>query len=76
MFFRSSAGGASTSAMKADFELAHATLLILALTAMFVGSALGSLLPRPMAGVTLGSGAALLIATFLQREFERGSWQD
>ena len=58
MFFR--AGDKSH-----DVELGHVALFILSITAAFVGGALGSLLPRPMAGVTLGSGLALVIATFM-----------
>ena len=48
-----------------DVELPHVALLILSLTAAFVGAALGSLLPRPMGGVTLGAGVALVVGAFV-----------
>ena len=48
-----------------DVELSHVALFLLALNASFVCAALGSLLPRPMAGVTLGCGLGLLCGAFV-----------
>ena len=61
MFYKDSVGSGSHH----DVELSHVALFILAITASFVGSALGSLLPRLMAGVTLGCGVGLLCGAFV-----------
>lgn len=45
-----------------DVELAHVALGVLSIVSAFVGGALGSLLPRPMAGIMLGSGVGLVLA--------------
>ena len=48
-----------------DMNLATVALLILSLTAAFVSAALGSLLPRPFSGATLGVGIALAVGATL-----------
>lgn len=45
--------------------LGAAALALLTVVAAFVSGALGSLLPRPAAGATLGAGAALFLAASL-----------
>ena len=48
-------------------ELSHVALLILSFYAALVGAALGSLLPRPMGGVTLGCGVGIGLVTILPK---------
>lgn len=51
-----------------DLELAHVALGILSFYAALVGAALGSLLPRPLGGVTLGCGLAVGVLTILPKK--------
>jgi len=48
-----------------DVQLTHVALFALTATASFVSAALGSLLPRPSSGATLGAALALLGSAFL-----------
>eukprot|EP00578_Thalassiosira_sp_NH16_P001495 CAMPEP_0181139254 /NCGR_PEP_ID=MMETSP1071-20121207/34687_1 /TAXON_ID=35127 /ORGANISM="Thalassiosira sp., Strain NH16" /LENGTH=2241 /DNA_ID=CAMNT_0023226155 /DNA_START=250 /DNA_END=6976 /DNA_ORIENTATION=+ len=57
-------------AERKDVEPSHVALFVLAATSASVGAALGSLLPRPMAG--LGAGGALLAGAFLPFGFVAG----
>ena len=68
MFYKDSvdiSGNSSFGSSSHDVELSHVALFILAINASFVGAALGSLLPRLMAGVTLGCGVGLLCGAFV-----------
>lgn len=51
-----------------DVEFSHVALAILAFYAALVGGAVGSLLPRPMGGVTLGCAVAVALVTLLPRK--------
>jgi hypothetical protein len=50
-----------------DVELAQVALGVLSLYAALVGAALGSLLPRPMGGATLGCGLAMALVMLLPK---------
>lgn len=50
---------------KNDVEVSHVALFILSVCGCFVGMALGSLLPRLMAGVTLGIGLGVVGGAFI-----------
>mmetsp|Transcript_9615 Transcript_9615/g.21673 ORF Transcript_9615/g.21673 Transcript_9615/m.21673 type:complete len:2178 (+) Transcript_9615:367-6900(+) len=66
MFFHDHVSvGDDTTKKNNGVELTHVALVILSLTAAMVGGALGSMLPRPMAGVTLGCGLALMAGAFV-----------
>ena len=54
-----------SSADSSDMELSDVALGVLALYAALIGAALGSLLPRPFGGVTLGCGVAISFMTVL-----------
>jgi len=51
-----------------DMELSQVALLVLSLYAALVGAALGSLLPRPLGGATLGCGVAMALVTVLPKK--------
>lgn len=50
-----------------DVELSHVALVVLSVYAALLGGALGSLLPRPMGGMTLGCGVGIGIVTLLPK---------
>ena len=56
-----------TSSGGRDMDLSHVALLVLSFYAALVGAALGSLLPRPMGGVTLGCGVGIGLVTILPK---------
>ena len=56
-----------------EVELAHVAVALLSFYAALVGGALGSLLPRPMGGVTLGCGLAVGLMTLMPRGLLAGS---
>ena len=60
-----SEGGTHLGPSHADIDVSHVALFILSVSSAFVGLALGSLLPRPLAGVTLGCGGALLVTALV-----------
>ena len=66
MMVTSSSGGR-------EVELAHVAVALLSFYAALVGGALGSLLPRPMGGVTLGCGLAVGLMTLMPRGLLAGS---
>lgn len=59
--------GSSGSSGGREVELAHVAVALLSFYAALVGGALGSLLPRPMGGVTLGCGLAVGLMTLMPR---------
>ena len=56
-----------------EMELNHVALVILSSYAAAIGAALGSLLPRPLGGVTLGCGISVGLVTLLPRKLIGGS---
>lgn len=58
----------ATSGSGREMELNHVALVILSSYAAAIGAALGSLLPRPLGGVTLGCGISVGLVTLLPRK--------
>ena len=56
-----------------EMELNHVALVILSSYAAAIGAALGSLLPRPLGGVTLGCGISVGLVTLLPRKLIGGN---
>lgn len=56
-----------------EMELNHVALVILSSYAAAIGAALGSLLPRPLGGVTLGCGISVGLVTLLPHKLIGGS---
>jgi hypothetical protein len=63
----------STSGSGREMELNHVALVILSSYAAAIGAALGSLLPRPLGGVTLGCGVSVGLVTLLPRKLIGGN---
>ena len=59
---------ATASGSGREMELNHVALVILSSYAAAIGAALGSLLPRPLGGVTLGCGISVGLVTLLPRK--------
>lgn len=52
----------------AHTEISHVALAVLSVYAASIGAALGSLLPRPLGGVTLGCGLAIMLVVILPKK--------